>query len=128
MADSLSAGTGADYRMAFRMHTIAHHREGIRMADELLPRLTRPELRTIADRMKADQARDSRKLESEIRQSRPGAGRRTLATRPERPHTGCPVWDPSHAPPSRLCHPAAGSCLWTALVTGPAGILPVLRG
>jgi uncharacterized protein (DUF305 family) len=66
MADSLSAKQGADYDMAFRMHTIAHHREGIGMIDQFLPRLTRPELRTMAERMKADQSADIQKLEREM--------------------------------------------------------------
>jgi uncharacterized protein (DUF305 family) len=63
MADSISAKQGADYDMAFRMHTIAHHREAIQMVDQFLPRLTRPELRTMAERMKADQAAEIQKLE-----------------------------------------------------------------
>jgi uncharacterized protein (DUF305 family) len=66
MADSLSAKQGADYDMAFRMHTIAHHREAIQMVDQFLPRLTRPELRTMAERMKADQAAEIQKLEREM--------------------------------------------------------------
>jgi uncharacterized protein (DUF305 family) len=66
MADSLSAKQGADYDMAFRMHTIAHHREGIQMIDQFLPRLTRPELRSMAERMKADQQADIQKLEREM--------------------------------------------------------------
>jgi uncharacterized protein (DUF305 family) len=66
MADSLSAKQGADYDMAFRMHTIAHHREAIQMVDQFLPRLARPELRTMAERMKADQGAEIQKLEREI--------------------------------------------------------------
>jgi uncharacterized protein (DUF305 family) len=66
MADSLSAKQGADYDMAFRMHTIAHHREGIQMIDQFLPRLMRPELRSMAERMKADQQADIQKLEREM--------------------------------------------------------------
>jgi uncharacterized protein (DUF305 family) len=66
MADSLSAKQGADYDMAFRMHTVMHHREGIQMIDQFLPRLTRPELRTMAERMKADQQADIQKLEREM--------------------------------------------------------------
>jgi uncharacterized protein (DUF305 family) len=64
MADSLSAKQGADYDMAFRMHTIAHHRQAIQMVDQFLPRLTRPELRSMAERMKADQAAEIQKLEA----------------------------------------------------------------
>lgn len=64
MADSLSAKQGADYDMAFRMHTIAHHRQAIQMVDQFLPRLTRPELRSMAERMKADQAAEIQKLDA----------------------------------------------------------------
>lgn len=66
MADSLSAKQGSDYDMAFRMHTVMHHREGVQMIDQFLPRLTRPELRTMAERMKADQQADIQKLEREM--------------------------------------------------------------
>lgn len=66
MADSLSAKQGADYDMAFRMHTIGHHREGIQMIDQFLPRLTRPELRTMAERIKAGQSADIQKLDREM--------------------------------------------------------------
>ena len=66
MADSLSAKQGEDYDMAFRMHTVHHHREGIQMVDQYLPRLTNAELRTMAERMKADQQKDIQKLESEM--------------------------------------------------------------
>lgn len=37
---------------------IKHHEQAITMVDEFLPKLTRPELKAMAARMKADQARE----------------------------------------------------------------------
>lgn len=66
MLDSLTAKAGADYDMAFRMNVVAHHREGIQMTDRFLPRLARPEVKSMAERGKADQQRDIQKLEAEM--------------------------------------------------------------
>ncbi|MEW5931670.1 MAG: DUF305 domain-containing protein [Gemmatimonadota bacterium] len=66
MADSLAGKTGTDFDMAFRMNVIAHHQEGIRMTDQFLPRLTRPEVRTMAERSKQDQAKDIQELEAKM--------------------------------------------------------------
>ncbi|HEX8431594.1 MAG TPA: DUF305 domain-containing protein [Longimicrobium sp.] len=66
MLDSLATKSGADYDMAFRMNVIAHHREGIQMTDQILPRLTRPEVKSMAEASKADQAKDIQQLESKM--------------------------------------------------------------
>ncbi len=66
MIDSLAAKSGADYDMGFRMNVIAHHQEGIAMIDQYLPRLKRPEVRQMAERMKADQTRDIQEIQSKM--------------------------------------------------------------
>jgi predicted outer membrane protein len=59
MVDSLTQKpAGAAFDMAFHMQVIAHHREGIAMIDRMLPQLTNPQVRTMAERMKVDQQKD----------------------------------------------------------------------
>ncbi|HEX6041625.1 DUF305 domain-containing protein [Longimicrobium sp.] len=67
MVDSLTQKpAGADFDMAFHMQVIAHHREGIAMIDRMLPQLTNPQVRTMAERMKADQQRDIQEHEGKM--------------------------------------------------------------
>lgn len=66
MAVSLSQKSGADYDMAFQMNVVQHHREGIAMIDQYLPRLTRAEVRTMAETMKADQQKDIQEIEAKM--------------------------------------------------------------
>ena len=66
MADSLSRKSGADYDMTFHMNVIAHHREGIAMIDRFLPQLTNPQLRQMAERMRADQQKDIQEHEGKM--------------------------------------------------------------
>lgn len=55
MVDSLQAtNSGSDFDMAFMMNTIEHHRQGIQMIDEMLPRLQNPEIRSMAEKMKGE--------------------------------------------------------------------------
>lgn len=58
MADSLARQTGAAYDRTFYKNVIAHHKEAIGMIDQYLPKLTRPDLKAMAQRMKADQTRE----------------------------------------------------------------------
>ena len=67
MADDLSAKSGADYDRTFRMHVIEHHQQGISMIDRFLPRLTRPDVRAMAERMKADQQKEIQDLQAKLR-------------------------------------------------------------
>ena len=66
MASELEQKTGADYDMAFRMNVIQHHEEGIAMIDGFLPRLRRPDVRAMAERMKADQQKDIQDLRAKM--------------------------------------------------------------
>ena len=63
MLDSLAAKSGADYDRAFYRNVVAHHREGIRMTDEFLPRLTKADVKQMAERMKAEQQKEITEFE-----------------------------------------------------------------
>jgi len=58
MNDSLQAMSGAEYDRAFYRNVIAHHRDGIKMTDALLPRLAKPEVKRMAEKMKAEQQKE----------------------------------------------------------------------
>jgi len=58
MADSLATKTGADYDRTFYRLTVQHHREGVQMVDEMLPRFTKADVRQMAEKMKADQQKE----------------------------------------------------------------------
>jgi uncharacterized protein (DUF305 family) len=63
MIDSLAAKSGAEYDRTFYRNVIAHHREGIRMTDEFLPRLTKADVKQMAERMKAEQQKEIAEFE-----------------------------------------------------------------
>jgi uncharacterized protein (DUF305 family) len=63
MNDSLQQKSGAEYDRDFYRHVVMHHREGVRMIDEFLARLTRPDVRQMAEKMKADQTREIAEFE-----------------------------------------------------------------
>lgn len=67
MNDSLQAKTGTDYDRTFYANVIAHHREGIKMTDDLLPKLTRPDVKQMAEKMKADQQREITEFERKMK-------------------------------------------------------------
>lgn len=58
MNDSLESKSGLDYDRTFYANVIAHHREGIKMMDDVLSRLTKADVRQMAEKMKADQQRE----------------------------------------------------------------------
>lgn len=63
MNDTLQSRSGADYdRTLYRM-LIQHHREGVGMIDRFLPRLSRADVRQMAERMRADQQREIAEFE-----------------------------------------------------------------
>lgn len=58
MVTPFSELAGERYSSAFRAFLLTHHREAARMTDSLLPRLARPQVRALAQRLKAARARD----------------------------------------------------------------------
>ena len=67
MNDALQARSGPDYDRAFYTTVIAHHREGIAMTEQLLPRLAKADVRQMAERMKADQLKEISELERKVK-------------------------------------------------------------
>lgn len=66
MADSLAQQSGAPYDRTFYQDVIAHHRQAIGMIDQYLPKLTRPDLKAMATRMKADQEREIKEYQQKL--------------------------------------------------------------
>ena len=58
MNDSLQAKTGAEYDRDMYQHVVMHHREGVQMIDKFLPRLRSADVRSMAEKMRADQTRE----------------------------------------------------------------------
>ena len=66
MTDSLLQQTGSNYDHMFYMNTIMHHREALAMIDQFLPKLTRPDLKAMAQKMKLDQTREIAEFERKL--------------------------------------------------------------
>lgn len=58
MSDALKQKTGEAYDTTFRQNVIQHHQQALQMVDRFLPKLTRPDLKQMAEKMKADQTRE----------------------------------------------------------------------
>lgn len=58
MIDSLAGKSGASYDTTFYRNVIAHHEEGVRMTDQHLGHLSKPDVRQMAERMKTEQQRE----------------------------------------------------------------------
>ena len=57
-ADSLAKLSGPEYDRTFYRMVIEHHREGVAMIDQHLPHLTDPQVKQMAERMKAEQQKE----------------------------------------------------------------------
>ncbi|MGI8509278.1 MAG: DUF305 domain-containing protein [Gemmatimonadaceae bacterium] len=55
MADSLGKLSGSAYDRQFRKDVITHHQEAVAMIDRYLPRLTHADVKTMAERMRANE-------------------------------------------------------------------------
>jgi uncharacterized protein (DUF305 family) len=67
MLDQLNGKSGSEYDRAFYSTVVAHHREGIKMIDDFLGRLTKAEVRQMAEKMKADQQKEITEFERKSR-------------------------------------------------------------
>lgn len=63
MNEALQAKAGAEYDRTYYTNVVQHHREGIQMTDQFLPRLAKPAVRQMAEKMKADQQREITEFE-----------------------------------------------------------------
>ena len=64
--DTLSARTGAAFDTTYYRMVIDHHRMGIGMIDEFLPRMTKPAVREMAERMKREQEQEITEFRQKI--------------------------------------------------------------
>ena len=67
MLTTLAGASGAAFDRQFHEQVIMHHEEAIKMVDQFLPRLTNPELKQMAKKMKADQTRQIAELRKELK-------------------------------------------------------------
>ena len=67
MISDVSSKTGADLDRTFRSNVIAHHEEALKMVRDFEPRFTKPAVRTMATKMKADQTKEIAKLKSQMK-------------------------------------------------------------
>lgn len=67
MSDSLRARSGVEFDRAFYQNVIAHHREALRMVDEYLPKAQNAMLKSMAEKMKVDQAKEIAAFEPKAR-------------------------------------------------------------
>ena len=63
MSDSLAKLSGPVFDRQFYESVIQHHQEGIRMLDQYLRKLTRPEIKAMAERMRDEHKREISELE-----------------------------------------------------------------
>lgn len=68
MISDIAPKAGKDFDRAFREKVIAHHEEALKMVDDFMPRFTRPAVRAMATRMKADQQKEIAELKSELKE------------------------------------------------------------
>ncbi len=66
MVDALRAKTGYEYQKSFLQNTVQHHQEGVRMIDDYLPKSGRPELKAMAEKMKAEQTMEIAEFQRKI--------------------------------------------------------------
>ena len=58
MVDELNGKSGADYSRTFLKNLIAHHQQAIKMIDDYLPKAKNAQVKSMAEKMKTDQAKE----------------------------------------------------------------------
>lgn len=58
MVNDLSGKSGNDYSRTFLKNVVMHHTQALKMIDEYLPKAKNAEVKRMAEKMKADQARE----------------------------------------------------------------------
>lgn len=66
MNDSLAAKSGVEYDRTFYGNVVKHHQEGVKMVDDFLPRLTKPDVKQMAEKMKTDQQKEIAEMEKKM--------------------------------------------------------------
>lgn len=63
MMENLQSKSGAEYDRTYYTTVVQHHREGVQMIDQFMPRITKPAVREMAEKMKAEQLREITEFE-----------------------------------------------------------------
>lgn len=66
MADDLKPLAGKEYEKTFLHHVVMHHQQAIKMIDSYLPTAKVPELKAMAEKMKAEQTAEIAQLERKM--------------------------------------------------------------
>lgn len=66
MIDALRGKTGTDYEKTFYQNVVQHHQEALKMIDDYLPKARKPELKAMAEKMKADQTKEIADFQQKI--------------------------------------------------------------
>jgi uncharacterized protein (DUF305 family) len=66
MVDELKGKSGKDFSRAFLSTVIMHHQEAIKMIDAYLPTAKNPEVKSMAEKMKADQTKEIAAFQKEL--------------------------------------------------------------
>lgn len=66
MVDELNGKSGAEYSRTFLKNVIAHHQQAIKMIDDYLPKAKNPQVKSMAEKMKSDQAKEIAELQKKL--------------------------------------------------------------
>ena len=66
MVDELNRKSGADYSRTFLKNVIAHHQQAIKMVDDYLPTAKNAQVKSMAEKMKADQTKEIAELQKKL--------------------------------------------------------------
>ena len=67
MITALQGKSGTEYDRTFYQNVIAHHREGIKMTDDMMSKLTRNDVRQMAQTMKSEQQKEITEIERKMK-------------------------------------------------------------
>jgi uncharacterized protein (DUF305 family) len=66
MVDELKGKFGRDYSRTFLANVIKHHEQAVKMIDDYLPTARNAEVKSMAEKMKADQTKEIAKFQKEL--------------------------------------------------------------
>ena len=66
MVDELKGKSGAEYSRTFLKNVITHHEQAVKMIDEYLPKAKNPQVKSMAQKMKSDQAKEIAEFQKKL--------------------------------------------------------------
>jgi putative membrane protein len=66
MVDELKGKSGKDYSRTFLANVIKHHEQAVKMIDDYLPTARNAEVKSMAEKMKADQTKEIAKFQKKL--------------------------------------------------------------